>query len=64
MSAVIRVFEHGWFTVPNEDGTFAIDNVPPGTYTVLAWHEGDIAETKTVTVPPQGGDVDLDFIVR
>jgi len=39
MSAVIRVFEHGWFTVPNEDGTFAIDGVPPGDHTVVAWHE-------------------------
>ena len=39
MSAVIRVFEHGWFTVPNEDGTFAIDNVPPGEHTLVAWHE-------------------------
>jgi len=39
MSAVIRVFGHGWFTVPNEEGTFAIDNVPPGDHTLVAWHE-------------------------
>jgi plastocyanin len=39
MSAVIRVFDHGWFTVPNEDGTFVIDGVPPGDHTVVAWHE-------------------------
>ena len=39
MSAVIRVFDHGWFTVPNDDGTFAIDEVPPGTHTLVAWHE-------------------------
>ena len=39
MSAVIRVFDHGWFTVPNEDGTFVIDAVPPGDHTVVAWHE-------------------------
>jgi plastocyanin len=39
MSAVVRVFAHGWFTVPNEDGTFAIDNVPPGTHAIVAWHE-------------------------
>jgi plastocyanin len=39
MSAVIRVFDHGWFTVPNEDGTYAIDNVPPGNHTLVAWHE-------------------------
>lgn len=39
MSAVIRVFGHGWFTIPNEDGTFAIDDVPPGDHTLVAWHE-------------------------
>ena len=39
MSAVVRVFDHGWFTVPNEDGTFALDGVPPGDHTLVAWHE-------------------------
>ena len=46
------------------DGRYRIDNIPPGTYTVAAWHEGDTRETKTVTIPPQGGDVDLDFTIR
>ena len=35
MSAVIRVFDHPWFTVPSDDGTFAIDNVPPGDHTLV-----------------------------
>lgn len=39
MSAVVRVFDHPWFTVPNEDGTFVIDNVPPGDHAIVAWHE-------------------------
>ena len=39
MSAVVRVFDHGWFTIPNEDGSFAIDGVPPGDHTLVAWHE-------------------------
>ena len=39
MSAVIRVFDHPWFTVPSEEGTFTIDNVPAGEYTLAAWHE-------------------------
>ena len=39
MSAVIRVFDHGWFAVPNDDGTFAIDEVPPGDHLLVAWHE-------------------------
>jgi plastocyanin len=39
MSAVIRVFDHGWFTIPDEKGAFTLDEVPPGDHTVVAWHE-------------------------
>ena len=39
MSAVIRVFDHPWFAVPMDEGTFTIDNVPPGEHTLAAWHE-------------------------
>jgi len=39
MSAVIRVFDHPWFTSPSEDGSFTIDNVPAGEHTLAAWHE-------------------------
>ena len=63
MSAFVLVFTHPYYAKAEVDGRYRIDNVPPGTYTVSAWHEGDTRETKTVTVPPQGGDVDLDFVV-
>lgn len=39
MSAVVRVFDHGWFTVPADNGAFSIDGVPAGSYTLVAWHE-------------------------
>ena len=39
MSASIMVFDHPFFAIPRGDGTFAIDDVPAGTYTVNAWHE-------------------------
>ena len=64
MSAFVLVFSHPYYAKAEADGRYRIDNVPPGTYTVLAWHEGETRETKTVTVPPQGGDVDLDFIIQ
>jgi hypothetical protein len=64
MSAFIMVFSHPYYSKAEADGRYRIDNIPPGTYTVAAWHEGDTRETKTVTIPPQGGDVDLDFVVR
>jgi plastocyanin len=39
MSAVVRVFDHPWFTIPDDRGTFAINGVPAGEHTVVAWHE-------------------------
>lgn len=39
MSAVIRVFDHEWFTIPDAGGKFSLDGVAPGTYTLVAWHE-------------------------
>lgn len=41
MKAVVRVFDHPYFAVSNEDGKFTIDTkgLKDGTYTVQAWHE-------------------------
>ncbi len=50
MSAVIRVFEHGWFTVPADDGAYAIGDVPPGEHTVVAWHERIGERREKVTI--------------
>jgi plastocyanin len=63
MSAFILVFSHPYFAVTEPDGRYRIDNVPPGTYSVAAWHEGETRETRTVTVPDAGA-VELDFVVN
>ena len=50
MSAVVRVFENAWFIVPNEDGTYAIDGVPSGDHTLVAWHERIGERRERVTI--------------
>jgi plastocyanin len=52
MSAVARVFDHPWFTIPEPDGAFAIDGVPPGEHTVVAWHERIGERRDKVTIRP------------
>ena len=52
MSAVARVFDHPWFTIPNDDGTFAIEGVPAGAHTVVAWHERIGERRDRVTIRP------------
>lgn len=39
MAAHIGVMAHPFFAVTAADGTFSFPGVPPGTYTVEAWHE-------------------------
>ncbi len=50
MSAYVLVLENPYFSVTEKDGVFKIDNVPPGTYKVSAWHEKLRTVTKDVTV--------------
>jgi hypothetical protein len=60
MSAVVRVFEHPWFTLPSEDGTFAIANVPAGEHTLVAWHER-IGERRDRVTIRAGADTQINF---
>ena len=62
MSAFIRGFAPRYFAVTNDDGRYAIDNVPPGSYTVVAWNEAMSPESRRVTVPEVGGDIELSFL--
>lgn len=52
--------KHPYAVVVKEDGSYSIDDVPPGTYTIKAWHPRlGIKKTK-VTVPAKGS-VKADF---
>jgi len=61
MNAFILVFAHRYFAVTDAEGRFHIDNVPPGTYNVMMWNESWPSESRQVTVPDAGGDVDANF---
>jgi hypothetical protein len=39
MHTYVAVFKHPFFATTGRDGTFDLSNLPPGTYTIEAWHE-------------------------
>lgn len=63
MSAFILVFSHPFFATTDTEGRYRIDNVPPGTYNVIAWNEGNASEPASAVVP-SGGVAELDITVR
>jgi hypothetical protein len=50
MSAYVAVFDHPFFAVTGDDGAFQIERLPPGNYTLVAWHERYGSLEKQVTV--------------
>jgi hypothetical protein len=52
MKAYIAVLDSPYFAVTGKDGTFALQNVPPGTYTLTAWHESFGSTEQSITVGP------------
>jgi plastocyanin len=50
MSAVVLVLENPFFAVPTRAGRYTIDDVPPGDYTVIGWHERIQPVQRTVHV--------------
>ncbi len=50
MSAYAGVLDHPFYGVTNDKGEFEIKNLPPGTYTIEAWHEKLGTQTQSVTV--------------
>jgi plastocyanin len=62
MSATVMVFDHPWFTVPNDAGAFELTGLPAGDRQVTAWHERLGDTTVDVRVEP-GRMLQTDFIL-
>jgi Polysaccharide lyase family 4, domain II len=50
MRAWIYVAENPYYALTGKDGTFTIKDVPPGTYTLVAWQEftGEVEQSVTI----------------
>jgi len=54
MSGYIVVSPTPYFATTDKSGDYKIENVPDGSYTVTAWHEGAKNQSKPVTVAGEG----------
>ena len=64
MNAYVGVVNHPYFAVTGNGGTFELKTVPPGTYTIEAWHEKLGRQTQSVTVAEKDAkDVNFTFKV-
>jgi hypothetical protein len=52
MNAYVGVLDHPFYAVTSDNGSFELKGVPPGTYTVEAWHERLGASSQSVTLGP------------
>lgn len=60
MLGFVHVFDHPFFAVTDEKGAFSIPNIPPGTYTLKAWHEDAGVRSQEVVVS-ESGDIRVNF---
>jgi plastocyanin len=63
MRGYIGVLPHPYFAVSGGDGSFTIANLPPGDYTLEAWHEKLGAQQINVKVAPSGAAT-ADFTLK
>ena len=63
MKGYIAVFKHPFFAVTGKDGSFELKNLPPGSYTVTAWHGKLGTQSQRVTVSA-GQSQKLDFAFK
>ena len=54
MFSYVGVLDHSFYSVSGDDGTFKIANLPPGKYTIEAYHRKGGKQTQEVTVDASG----------
>jgi hypothetical protein len=54
MHGFVQIFEHPYASVTNANGEFSIKDIPAGSYTIEAWHEG-LGKVKMANVKVESG---------
>jgi plastocyanin len=62
MAATIVITPNRWYARVDASGQYHIDDVPPGTYTLVAWHKSAGFFRRTIVVGP-GHDAVANFVI-
>ncbi len=63
MRSWVGVFTHPFFAVTGDDGTFELPTLPPGQYTIGAWHETLGKQEQQITLS-DGEDLTVEFTFK
>jgi plastocyanin len=62
MSAYVHVMPHPFFAITGDEGSFVISGVPPGSYTLVSWHESFKPQTQMISLSPgEVKEIDVSF---
>jgi hypothetical protein len=60
--AYVGVFSHPFFAISDESGNYRIEGLPPGHYSLVAWHERFGEQTMDITISPyESRNIDFSF---
>jgi hypothetical protein len=64
MNAWILVFAHRFFSKTDEAGSYRLEGLPPGDYSLAAWTDGGVRETRAVRLRAEDETRVEDFVVE
>jgi len=62
MSAYVMLVDHPYVAVSNDVGMFRIENVPPGSYKLILWHE-ELGRVERDVVVKAGEDTPVEIVI-
>lgn len=61
MNGVVLVVPNRYFAAIDKDGNYRINDIPPGTYTVIVWREKSLGASEQITIDNDNSTVIVNF---